>query len=108
MEEKGGVAWRIRKRTFQRAETLRSPSLRHRKRLAPSAFRKGTRPRSWQQPKPPPLRTRRLCKPLDGLSSTMDEARIEPLTAQHERGTFDCGKSPLNAFIRQHASVNNA
>ena len=37
----------------------------------------------------------------------MDETRIEFLTAKHERGTFDCGKSPLNAFIRQHASVNN-
>ena len=29
------------------------------------------------------------------------------LTAMHERGTFDCGKPPLNAFIRQHASVNH-
>ena len=37
----------------------------------------------------------------------MDETRIELLTANHERGTFDCGKSPLNAFIRQHASVNH-
>ena len=37
----------------------------------------------------------------------MDETRIELLTAKHERGTFDCGKSPLNSFIRQHASINN-
>jgi hypothetical protein len=35
----------------------------------------------------------------------MDEARIEFLTARHERGTFDCGKPPLNAFIRQHAAA---
>lgn len=37
----------------------------------------------------------------------MDETRIEVLTAKHERGNFDCGKSPLNAFIRQHATVNH-
>jgi GNAT superfamily N-acetyltransferase len=37
----------------------------------------------------------------------MDETRIELLTAGHERGTFDCGKSPLNSFIRQHAPINN-
>jgi hypothetical protein len=37
----------------------------------------------------------------------MDETRIEPLTAKHEKGSFDCGKSPLNSFIRQHASVNH-
>jgi GNAT superfamily N-acetyltransferase len=37
----------------------------------------------------------------------MDETRIEPLTAKHEKGIFDCGKSPLNSFIRQHAIVNN-
>jgi len=36
----------------------------------------------------------------------MDETRVEFLTANHERGTFDCGKPPLNAFIRQHAAVN--
>ena len=37
----------------------------------------------------------------------MDETRIEPLAAKHDRGTFDCSKSPLNSFIRQHASVNH-
>lgn len=37
----------------------------------------------------------------------MDETRIELLTANHERGTFDCGKPPLNAFIRQYAAVNH-
>jgi hypothetical protein len=37
----------------------------------------------------------------------MDETRIELLTPRHERGTFDCGKSPLNSFIRQHAAVNH-
>jgi GNAT superfamily N-acetyltransferase len=37
----------------------------------------------------------------------MDEPRIEPLTAKHERETFDCGKPPLNSFLRQHATVNN-
>jgi GNAT superfamily N-acetyltransferase len=37
----------------------------------------------------------------------MDETRIELLSAKHERGAFDCGKAPLNAFIRQHAPVNN-
>jgi GNAT superfamily N-acetyltransferase len=37
----------------------------------------------------------------------MDETRIEPLTGEHERGNFDCGKAPLNAFFRQHASVNH-
>jgi hypothetical protein len=37
----------------------------------------------------------------------MDETRIEPLTAKHQRGTFDCGTSPLNSFIRQHAPVNH-
>jgi GNAT superfamily N-acetyltransferase len=36
----------------------------------------------------------------------MDEPRIEVLAPQHERGTFDCGKSPLNSFLRQHAAVN--
>jgi ribosomal protein S18 acetylase RimI-like enzyme len=37
----------------------------------------------------------------------MDETRIELLTAKHEGGTFDCGKPPLNSFIRQHAAVNH-
>ena len=37
----------------------------------------------------------------------MGETRIEPLTAKHERGAFDCGKGPLNTFVRQHASVNH-
>jgi GNAT superfamily N-acetyltransferase len=37
----------------------------------------------------------------------MDETRIELLTSKHERGTFDCGKAPLNSFIRQHASSNH-
>jgi GNAT superfamily N-acetyltransferase len=37
----------------------------------------------------------------------MDEARIEPLEARHERGGFDCGKAPLNSFLRQHAAVNH-
>jgi GNAT superfamily N-acetyltransferase len=36
----------------------------------------------------------------------MDEVRIEVLAAQHERGSFDCGKAPLNSFLRQHAAVN--
>ena len=36
----------------------------------------------------------------------MDEPRIESLTAKHESGSFDCGKSPLNSFIRQHATIN--
>jgi hypothetical protein len=36
----------------------------------------------------------------------MDEPSIELLTAQHDRGSFDCGKAPLNSFIRQHAAVN--
>src|SRR4051812_20263682 len=104
MEEKGGAVWRTRKRAFQHAAAPRSPSLRYRKRLAPSAFRSGTRPRSWQRLKTRPPRTKRPCKPPDGLSSAMDETRIELVTAKHERATFDCGKFPLNAFIRQHAS----
>lgn len=37
----------------------------------------------------------------------MDDTRIELLTAKHETGPFDCGKSPLNSFIRQYAVVNN-
>jgi len=37
----------------------------------------------------------------------MDEMRIEPLSAAHERGSFDCGKAPLNSFIRQHAPINH-
>jgi hypothetical protein len=37
----------------------------------------------------------------------MNETHIELLTAQHDRGTFDCGKVPLNTFIRQHAIVNH-
>ena len=37
----------------------------------------------------------------------MDETRIESLNANHERGSFDCGKSPLNSFLRQHATTNN-
>lgn len=37
----------------------------------------------------------------------MDETRIELLMAEHERGTFDCGKPSLNTFIRQHAAVNH-
>ncbi len=36
----------------------------------------------------------------------MDETRIELLTVNHARGTFDCGKPPLNTFIRQYATVN--
>jgi len=36
----------------------------------------------------------------------MDEPRIEFLTADHERGAFDCGKVPLNSFLRQHALSN--
>src|SRR6266566_5215331 len=36
----------------------------------------------------------------------MDEVRVEPLAAHHDRGSFDCGKAPLNSFIRQHAAVN--
>jgi GNAT superfamily N-acetyltransferase len=36
----------------------------------------------------------------------MDETRIELLTAQHDRAGFDCGKAPLNSFIRQHAAGN--
>jgi hypothetical protein len=65
------------------------------------------KPRSWRRRTTRRLRTRRLCKPPGGLSSAMDETRIEFLTANHERGTFDCGKPPLNAFIRQHAAVNH-
>jgi hypothetical protein len=37
----------------------------------------------------------------------MNETRIELLTAKRETGSFDCGKSPLNSFIRQHAFSNN-
>jgi GNAT superfamily N-acetyltransferase len=37
----------------------------------------------------------------------MDETRIELLAAKHERGAFDCGKSPLNSFLRQHAGANH-
>ena len=37
----------------------------------------------------------------------MGETRIELLTPSHERAIFDCGKSPLNSFIRQHAPVNH-
>ena len=33
--------------------------------------------------------------------------RVELLTANHQRATFDCGKPPLNGFIRQHAAVNH-
>src|SRR5207245_4081630 len=50
---------------------------------------------------------RRQCKPPDGLCSAMDEPRIEVLTDKHDRATFDCGKPPLNAFIRQHAPGNH-
>jgi len=107
MEEKGGAAWTRRKRVFNRVEAPRSPSPMRRKRLAPSAFRSGTRPRSWRRLTNRRPRTRRLCKPPGGLSSAMDVTRIELLTAKHERGTFDCGKPPLNAFIRQHATVNH-
>ena len=37
----------------------------------------------------------------------MDETRIELLTPSHERAIFDCGKTTLNSFIRQHAPVNH-
>jgi hypothetical protein len=37
----------------------------------------------------------------------MDEVRVELLAARHERGSFDCGKAPLNSFIRQHAAANH-
>ncbi len=37
----------------------------------------------------------------------MDEARIEPLSGRHERGDFDCGKAPLNSFLRLHAAANH-
>ena len=37
----------------------------------------------------------------------MDETRIELLAAKHERGTFDCGKSPLNSFLRQYAAISH-
>ncbi len=37
----------------------------------------------------------------------MDETRIEQLTPKHDRTTFDCGKSPLNSFIRDHALLNH-
>src|SRR5581483_3806388 len=37
----------------------------------------------------------------------MDEIRIEVLAAKHERASFDCGKAPLNTFIRQHAVLNH-
>lgn len=37
----------------------------------------------------------------------MDETRIELLNANHERAAFDCGKSSLNSFIRQHAAINH-
>ena len=36
----------------------------------------------------------------------MNETRVESLTAKHEKGTFDCGKAPLNTFLRQHAAAN--
>jgi GNAT superfamily N-acetyltransferase len=36
----------------------------------------------------------------------MDETRIELLAVHHERGAFDCGKSALNSFLRQHAAWN--
>jgi GNAT superfamily N-acetyltransferase len=36
----------------------------------------------------------------------MAETRIELLTANHERGNFDCGLPPLNSFLRQHAAGN--
>src|SRR5437763_7537985 len=101
MGEKGGAAWTIRKQAFQRLGARRFPRLRGRKRLAPSAFRRGTRPTSWRRLKTHAPRMRQLCKLPDGSSSAMDETRIELLTAKHERGTFDCGKSPLNSFIRQ-------
>lgn len=65
------------------------------------------RPRSWRRLKNRPPRTRRHCKPPDGSSSAMDETHVEPLTAMHDRGTFDCGKPPLNSFIRQHALANH-
>lgn len=37
----------------------------------------------------------------------MDETRIELLTTRHDWGAFDCGKSPLNVFIRQHGAFNH-
>ncbi len=37
----------------------------------------------------------------------MEAARIEPLMANHGRGAFDCGKPPLNSFLRQHAAANH-
>jgi GNAT superfamily N-acetyltransferase len=37
----------------------------------------------------------------------MDETRIEVLSPGHECGSFECGKTPLNAFLRQHAIVNH-
>ena len=36
----------------------------------------------------------------------MDETRIELLAATHDRGSFDCGKAPLNSFLGQHAAGN--
>jgi GNAT superfamily N-acetyltransferase len=38
----------------------------------------------------------------------MDKTRIELLRPQHETGAFDCGKPPLNSFLRQHATVNQS
>lgn len=37
----------------------------------------------------------------------MADTRIELLLTKHERRTFDCGKAPLNSFLRQHASSNH-
>lgn len=65
------------------------------------------RPKSWHRPKIRLLRTKLLCKPPDGSLSTMSETRIEHLTTKHEKETFDCGKAPLNSFLRQYAVSNN-
>jgi len=64
------------------------PQRRCPKRLAPSAFRRGTKPRSWRQRKTRPPRTRRLSKLPGGSLSARDETRIELLTAKYQRGTF--------------------
>ena len=39
-----------------------------------------------------------------GFCGPRDEKRIELLPPSHERAIFDCGKSPLNSFIRQQCA----
>src|SRR4051794_6296871 len=77
-----------------------------RKTAAPSGCRSETLLPSRRRPRPRLSPTRQHATRRGGFSKSMDEARIEVLAPRHQRAAFDCGKAPLNTFLRQYAVVN--